>query len=624
MYITARQVPTKPVRIFLHRGQRGRIVDGVIVLQPPALTTSNSVPKAENITAQVRTEGIVSVDVLDHVTYSDGTTVSLQNDLQYDKNTFKGLVFVSGDTVRYQATRQTGSFPVTYTVKDNLGNAASATITINVHQKDASNKAAPTPPDVEAQVAAGQKVQIPITLTGIDADGDDVQLLGLGNKAPKLGRISEVGATYLVYEAYADSSGTDTFSYAVEDWTGQSHRAGACGRVQIRSRFGCVRRDDEITLRPNTAATVPVAQNDISGDNTDLTVSKDVESQGIGGIRSLTTCCRSPRRSRRPRIRGLHRQGQGRPVRFGDLHGKRGFENAAIEPPTAYDYRVPSAATIDKKSVDVDVSQWIANPSGTADELQVGVHPSASAHAHVKGGKHSTIITVDLTVTGASRALHRHEYDVRHHVHRVHPGTGLWCLSAPLRPKAPELKVNSRETIEININDYVRVGAGKEPYIESADSVSATKASNSDFYVNDKTLKFTAAKDYAGPASITFTAVDGKRDKNDKAKIINSAVITLPITVIGRDVPPPTFSSSTIDVEAGADPKTVDLTALTHAPSGVYDDEKQYTYSGGSHRPGESPLTCPVPAACRFPPPRMPLLAPPRPFPCKSHTARAP
>ena len=83
----------------------------------------------------MRTEGIVSVDVLDHVTYSDGTTVSLQNDLQYDKNTFKGLVFVSGDTVRYQATRQTGSFPVTYTVKDNLGNAASATITINVHQK---------------------------------------------------------------------------------------------------------------------------------------------------------------------------------------------------------------------------------------------------------------------------------------------------------------------------------------------------------------------------------------------------------------------------------------------------------------------------------------------------------
>ena len=75
------------------------------------MTTSNSVPKADNITTQVRTDGIVSIDVLDHVTYSDGTTVSLQNDLQYDKNTFKGLVFVSGNTVRYQASTTTDPSP---------------------------------------------------------------------------------------------------------------------------------------------------------------------------------------------------------------------------------------------------------------------------------------------------------------------------------------------------------------------------------------------------------------------------------------------------------------------------------------------------------------------------------
>ena len=31
------------------------------------ISTSNSVPKASNINAQVRTDGIVSVDVLDHV-----------------------------------------------------------------------------------------------------------------------------------------------------------------------------------------------------------------------------------------------------------------------------------------------------------------------------------------------------------------------------------------------------------------------------------------------------------------------------------------------------------------------------------------------------------------------------
>jgi len=587
VYITARRVPTRPVQLTYTVANAAGSSTGVITLQPPALTSSNSVPKAGNITAQVRTGGIVSVDVLDHVTYSDGTTVKLQNNLEVDKHTFKGLVFVSGDTVRYQASRQTGSFPVTYTVKDNLGNTASATITINVHEKDASNKAAPTPADVEAQVAAGQKVQIPVTLTGIDPDGDDVQLLGLGNKAPKLGRITEVGATYLVYEAYADSTGTDTFSYAVEDWTGQ--RATAQIRVGVFSSgadSGVYARDDEITLRPNTATTVPVAQNDISGDSTDLTVGKHVESQGISGISvsdnmlSFTT----------PKQPGTY-------YVVYTVNNKAGLSdtatltvnvdaNAPIDPPTAYDYRVPAAATIDKKSVDVDVSQWIANPSGTADELQVGVNPSAADHAHVKGGKGSTTISVDLTdeARAVPYTVTNTTYGITSTAFIQVPAYGVFPPT--LRPKAPALKVNAHETITINIADYVRVGAGKTAYVDGAGSVSATKAANNDLYVNDQTLRFTAPKDYAGPASITFTAVDGKRSKGDSVKIVNSAVLTLPITVIGRDVPAPTFSSPTVDVAAGESATTIDLTALTHSSSGLYDDEKQYTYAGGANSNG--------------------------------------
>ena len=587
VYITARRVPTRPVQLTYTVANAAGSSTGVITLQPPALTSSNSVPKAGNITAQVRTGGIVSVDVLDHVTYSDGTTVKLQNNLEVDKHTFKGLVFVSGDTVRYQASRQTGSFPVTYTVKDNLGNTASATITINVHEKDASNKAAPTPADVEAQVAAGQKVQIPVTLTGIDPDGDDVQLLGLGNKAPKLGRITEVGATYLVYEAYADSTGTDTFSYAVEDWTGQ--RATAQIRVGVFSSgadSGVYARDDEITLRPNTATTVPVAQNDISGDSTDLTVGKHVESQGISGISvsdnmlSFTT----------PKQPGTY-------YVVYTVNNKAGLSdtatltvnvdgNAPIDPPTAYDYRVPAAATIDKKSVDVDVSQWIANPSGTADELQVGVNPSAADHAHVKGGKGSTTISVDLTdeARAVPYTVTNTTYGITSTAFIQVPAYGVFPPT--LRPKAPALKVNAHETITINIADYVRVGAGKTAYVDGAGSVSATKAANNDLYVNDQTLRFTAPKDYAGPASITFTAVDGKRGKGDSVKIVNSAVLTLPITVIGRDVPAPTFSSPTVDVAAGENATTIDLTALTHSSSGLYDDEKQYTYAGGANSNG--------------------------------------
>jgi large repetitive protein len=285
VYLTARQIPTKPITINYTVANASGTTRGAIILQPPALTTTSAAPKASNVEANVRTGGIVSIDALDHVSHADGTTVKLQNTLQYNKKTFKGLAFVSGDDVRYEASDTPGVYPMTYTVRDNVGNAASGTITVTVHAKDSTTKAPPTPQDAQAQVAAGQKVRIPITLTGIDADGDDDTLLGLGNKAPKLGRISEVGANYMVYEAYNDSAGTDTFSYAVEDWTGQ--RAQAQIRVGVfkgTSDSGVYARDDQVTLRPNTEATVPVSQNDISGDNTDLKVLNKLETQGINDV----------------------------------------------------------------------------------------------------------------------------------------------------------------------------------------------------------------------------------------------------------------------------------------------------------------------------------------------------
>lgn len=588
VYLTARQIPTKPVKLSYTVANSAGSSRGTIVLQPPALTTANAAPKAANVTANVRTGGIVSVDVIDHVSHADGTTVKLQNTLQFSKKTFKGLVFVSGDDVRYQASNTPGVYPVTYTVRDNLGNAASGIITITVHAKDANNKPAPTPQDTQAQVAAGQKVRIPITLTGIDTDGDDDTLLGLGDKSPKMGRIDEVGANYMVYEAYSDSSGTDTFSYAVEDWTGQ--RAQAQIRVGVykgTSDSGVYARDDQVMLRPNTEANVPVAQNDISGDNTDLTVDKNLQMQGITGasVADNMISFKTPAQA-------------GTSYIVYTVKDKAGLTdtatltvitdpNAPIEPPTAYDYRVPSAATLDKKSVDVDLSQWIANPSGTADELKVDIDPTATDHARVKGGAKSTTVSVDLT--DEARSVPYTVTNTTYHITSTAfvqvPQYGVFPPT--LRPKAPPIRVNAKRSVNINLADYVRAGPGKTAYVDK-DSISATKSDNSDYYVNDQTMKFTAPKDYAGPASITFTVSDGKRDDNSKdkngskqAKIINTSVLTLPITVIGRNVPPPTFSSSTISVAAGEEAKTIDLTALTHAPSGLDEDEKDYSYSGG-------------------------------------------
>ncbi len=582
VYVTARQAPVRPVRVTYAVANAAGSSTGVIVLQPPTSSAVGSPPKAGDVTAQVRAGGVVSVDVLDHVVHADGTTVSLRNDLRYDEKTFAGLAFVSGDTVRYQASRQTGSFPVDYTVTDGFGNTASATITFSVHRKDASGKTPPAPADVEAQVASGRRIRIPITLAGVDADGDDVQLLGLGNKAPSLGRIDEIGADYLVYAAYADSTGTDTFAYAVEDWTGQ--RAQAQIRVGVfpsASDSGVYARDDEATLRPGTAATVPVLQNDISGDGTALSIER-VESEGLDNVRVADGMLSFTAPQNDGAYHAVYTARNEAGLNATAILTVHVDGDAPIEPPTARDYRVPSYATIDRKSVDVDVSQWIANPSGTFEELRVGVHESAADHARVKGGEESTVITVELT--DEARAV---PYTVTNTTHGVAasafiqvPAYGVFPPT--LRPKAPVLKVNASETITINIADHVRVGAGKTAYVSDADSVSATKAGDGDLYVDDQTLRFTAPDDYTGPASITFTAVDGKASKDGTARIVNTAVLTLPITVVGRDTPAPTFSSSVIDVAAGEGATVIDLTALTRSAEEPHGERNRHAYSGGT------------------------------------------
>ncbi len=582
VYLTANQLPTEPIEITYTVANAVGTSQGTIVLQPPALTASQSAPRASDVIAHVRTGGVVSVDAIDHVSYADGTTVTLQSTLQYDRATFSGLVFVSGDNVRYQASDKPGSYRVIYTVKDGLGNTASAAITFSVHGSDSATKAAPAPRNVEAQVAAGQKVKIPVTLTGIDADGDVDMLLGLGNTAPSLGRITEVGADHLLYEAYTDSSGTDSFSYAVEDWTGQ--RAQAQIRVGVfrnGSNSGVFARNDEIVLRPNTAATVPVTRNDVSEDGSDLVLDATLEVRGITGATTKDDMIAftTPKRPGTAHITYTVKNKAG--LSDTAVLTVTTDPQAVIEPPTAYDYRVAASATIDKKSVDVDVSDSIGNPSGTAGELKVRVDPSVSAHARVTGGKHSTVITIDLTDKSRSvpYTVTNTTYGITSTAFIQVPAYGVFPPT--LRPKAPALTVNGGETITIPIADHVRVGAGKSAYVESPDSVSATKSNGGKPYVDDQTLRFTAPRNYSGPASITFTAADAEPGDTTQ-KIVNSAVLTLSITVIGRTPSPPTFSSTTIDVVAGDDPMTVDLTALTHSPLGDDVDLTRYVYAGGT------------------------------------------
>ena len=128
--------------------------------------------------------------------------------------------------------------------------------------------------------------------------------------------------------------------------------------------------------------------------------------------------------------------------------------------------------------MDVDIAQWIANPSGTVDELEIGVDPSAFEHARVRPGARSTTISVDLTDEPQSIA-----YTVTNTTHGI---TSAAFVQVPaygvfppmLRPKAPPLEVRAGGTLIIAVADHVRVGVGKTAYVADESSASATKAAN--------------------------------------------------------------------------------------------------------------------------------------------------
>lgn len=578
VYLVARRIPIRPVSITYTVANAAGASQGTIVLHPPAPMADETAPRAPDIDMRVRTGGIVSVDALDHVSFTGRSAVSLSPDLQYDRDAFKGLVFVSGSLIRYQASSDPGEYRVTYTVTDSSGNASSGTLAITVHERDAGRKAAPTPLPVEAQVAAGRRVRIPIELSGIDVDGDDVILLGLGNRAPAMGRITEVGSDSMLYEAYADSSGTDTFTYAVEDWTGQ--RAQGDIRVGIfrdAPAAGVVARDDEVTLRPGVEAVVPVTRNDIAADGEPLTVS-GIDAPGLDQARAVGDAVSFVTPDREGLFYVTYTASDAAGLSDAATLAVSVDPLAAIEPPVAHDYRVPAVATIDRKSVDVDIAQWIANPSGTVDELEIGVDPSAFEHARVRPGARSTTISVDLTDEPQSIA-----YTVTNTTHGI---TSAAFVQVPaygvfppmLRPKAPPLEVRAGGTLIIAVADHVRVGVGKTAYVADESSASATKAANGSPYVDDHTLRFVAPKDYAGPASVTFTAADGKPGDGGRT-IISTAVLTLPITVIGDMAPPPVFSPIMVDVAAGEPAMTIDLTKLTLASPESCGPDRPCTYA---------------------------------------------
>jgi len=552
---------------------------GTILVVPVPPSASNQPPVVPDREVTVRTGGVVTVDVLTGAYDPEGGALTLDPTLPQELPATQGLLFVSGDVLRYQAPSTPMTVTAMFSVSDPAGASTAARLTVHVRSTDAGSKPPPTPEDLTARVYDGETVRISVPLTGIDPDGDGVTLLGLGDTSPTRGVVTKVGADYLEYRALAGESGTDTFTYAVEDWTGQ--RAVATVRVGIVPRpadaASVLARDDEVTVRPGFTVEVPVLANDIDSGggrlslDPELVVSGDLGTGAGAGsvtVAGSVVVVRAPQRAGVVQVQYTARNdrgGQGSAVLTVIV-----TEDAPVLPPVAADVVVPATDTIGRTRVEVDVLALARNPSGPLSELDVVIPASSAATASVTSTRQVLITLTDRTQVIAYQLVSTRDPDASAYAFITVPALGFFPPT--VRPKAPALRVGSGQSIEISLDAQVQVAPGRKPSLADVASLRATRGTAT--AVGAGTVRFTAEDGYAGQASVTMLVTDATGSTDAQAR---QATITLPITVYAADAHPPTFTPTTVTVGPGDDPVTVDLTAFMRTPEGTTPREGDYT-----------------------------------------------
>ncbi|PZE77206.1 Ig-like domain-containing protein [Curtobacterium sp. MCBD17_019] len=521
-------------------------------------------PVAQPDSATVRVGDVATIDVLANDTQPDGEPLTLEPDLVQNLPAGAGLLFVSGDTLRYLAPDTPGNYTAVYRVDGPDGQHADAVVSIAVRERDAATNAAPVPDTITARAVAGQTVRVTVPLSGIDPDGDSVQLVGVASN-PDKGSVSDVTASTLDYAAGDYSAGTDQFTYTVVDALGA--RATGTIRVGIAPRAdqasNPVAQADHVTIRPGGSVTVRVLENDSDPDGGDLRVTR-AEPNGPGlearVLRHQEVKVTPPPAARRGDFAVLYT------VANDDGGASTAFLTVTVDRDAAPLRPEVSDSTLDlvdilhRKAVSVDVLANTFFAEGSTADLRVGLVRGYADGARVtRSGRIVVPVTARSRIIPFSVARRDHPDVVSYAFVHV---PGLDDALPQIDRTAPAITVRSESTVQIPLSKYVVTANGAVAHVTDPSTVKATHANGADLVVDPTTLSFTSAKLYYGNASISFEVTDGSDANGGKGRV---ATLVLPIKVTPRTNQPPSFTGSTIELQPG-DRRTVDLTRLTDYP----------------------------------------------------------
>ena len=532
-------------------------------------------PVAQADSATVRVGDVAEIDVLANDSQPEGEPLTLQPELVQNVPGDGGLLFVSGDRLRYLAPDTPGTHTAVYRITGPDGQSADATVTISVRERDAATNVPPVPQTVTARVVAGQSVRVTVPLNGIDPDGDSVQLVGVADN-PDKGSVGDVTSDALTYEAGDYSAGTDEFTYTVVDALGA--RATGTVRIGISPRAeqatNPVAQADHVTIRPGGTVTVRVLQNDSDPEGGQLTVAAAEPTAAGVTARVLQ---RSQVRVTPPRsatdgdfavLYTVVNPSGGSSTAFLTVTVDR---DAPPLRPEVEDTTLDLQDILRRQSVTVDVLRNVFFAEGSTSRLVVGVVDGHGDTARVTADRRITVqLTAASQVVPFSVARSDHPDVVSYGFIHV---PGFDDALPQVDRSAGAVTVRSEATVRIPLDRYVVTANGRTAQLTDRGTVKATHADGGDLVVDRSTLQFTSSKLYYGNASISFEVTDGSSANGGKGRV---ATLVLPIKVTPRSNQPPSFSGSSIDLQPG-DSRTIDLTKLTDYP--YPDDLGELRYS---------------------------------------------
>ena len=539
-----------------------------VTVIPGASDRTDLPPVLKPDRAKVRVGDVGTVSVLSNDRSPAGLNLLVESVLEYDQTTALGTPFVTGNQVRLEAGDTPGTMDVTYSVIDSAGNRASSTVTFEVLAASDSNQA-PRPRDITAWATAGQTTRIPVTLDGIDPDGDSVTLKSL-DSSPQKGSAA-VKATWIEYTPNANASGTDSFTYTVEDR--QGGRASARVRVAVTPaptlNQNPVAVPDTVLTRPDRSVSVNVLANDLDPDGDALTLEEGsletATPELAPQVRSTTTVqVHTPSQAGTYLVSYTVSDGRG-----GSARGTLTVyvqDDAPLKSPIARDdYVSYDELPDDGSAVRVKVLDNDEDPDGSVDELTVA---TSEAGVSVAGSE------LLIPVTEAKRLV----------VYTITDRDGLTnsaVVTIPGRDATAPFLSSANLPIEmdagtsrtINLSDYVITRAGRTPRLVEGSSPVPQNGLDSVVADSDTQLTLTANASFAGNSAFLIQVTDG--DTSDAGAL--RASLSLPVRIKATVNQPPTFTPTPIRVEAGGEAVTQNLALAVRDPEGV--DVSSFTYA---------------------------------------------